>query len=55
MGVYLKLKNGQTIDVVSKPLKFLSISPHVVKNPPLSEPQIRLIPHPVLWEKAAEQ
>ena len=53
MGVYLKLKNGQTIDVVSEPLKFLSISPHVVKNPPLSEPQIRLIPHPVLWEKEA--
>ncbi len=47
MGVYLKLKNGQTIDVVTEPLKFLSISPDVVEKPHLSEPKIRLIPNPV--------
>jgi len=50
-GAYLKLKNGQTVDVFSEPLKFLSIASQPVKQHSPVEPELRLIPHPVLWEK----
>ena len=50
-GAYLKLKNGQAVDVFSEPLKFLSIASQPVKQHSPVEPELRLIPHPVLWEK----
>lgn len=50
-GAYLKLKNGQVVDVFSEPLKFLYIPSQPVKQHSSVEPELRLIPHPVLWEK----
>ena len=50
-GAYLKLKNGQTVDVFSEPLKFSTIASQPVKQHSPVEPELRLIPHPVLWEK----
>ena len=50
-GAYLKLKNGQAVDVFSEPLKFSTIASQPVKQHSPVEPELRLIPHPVLWEK----
>ncbi|MBC8257456.1 MAG: beta-N-acetylhexosaminidase [SAR324 cluster bacterium] len=50
-GAFLKLKNGQAVDVLSEPLKFLYTPSLPVKQQSPVEPELRLIPHPVLWEK----
>ena len=54
MGVFLKIKNGKTIDIKTKPLKFTN-APKMKRNEILSdEPEIRLIPNPVSWEKTLD-
>ena len=49
MGSYLKLNDGQTVDVISEPIKFPDS--HVTKKIKLSaeEPELRLVPHPLCW------
>ena len=51
MGSYLKLNDGQTVDVISEPIKFPDS--HVTRKIKLSaeEPELRLIPHPLCWRK----
>ena len=51
MGSYMKLNDGQTVDVISEPIKFPDS--HVINKIKLSadEPDLRLIPHPLYWEK----
>ena len=50
MGTYLKLKNGKTLKVISEPLEFLNTSIQPLKQITFEEPELRLIPHPVLWK-----
>ena len=51
MGSYLKLNDGQTVDVISEPIKFPYS--HLTSKIKLlaEEPELRLIPHPLCWEK----
>ena len=49
-GTFLKLKNGKTLKVISEPLEFLNTSIQPLKQITFEEPELRLIPHPVLWE-----
>lgn len=54
MGTFLKLKDGQTVDVFNEPLKFLNVTTKNRKNIAAEEPALRLIPHPLSWEQEAE-
>ena len=51
MGTYLKLKNGQAVEVLNETLKFPKITSQTGKQLSMEEPKLRLIPHPFLWEK----
>ena len=53
MGSYLKLNDGQTVDVISEPIKFPDS--HVINKIKLSadEPDLRLIPNPLCWKKTS--
>lgn len=51
MGVYLKLNDGQTVDVISEPIKFHNSQVTSKKKLSAEEPGLRLIPHPLCWEK----
>ena len=54
MGTFLKLKDGQTVDVFNEPLKFLNGTTKNRKKLSAEEPALRLIPHPLSWEQEAE-
>ena len=51
MGSYLKLNDGRTVDVITEPIKFLDSYFTRKKKLPVEEPDLRLIPHPLYWEK----
>ena len=51
MGTYLKLKNGQAVEVLNETLKFPKITSQTGKQLSMEEPKLRLIPHPFLWKK----
>ena len=51
MGSYLKLNDGQTVDVISEPIKFPYSQVTSKKKLLAEEPELRLIPHPLCWEK----
>jgi hexosaminidase len=53
MGTYLKLADGQTVDVNSEPLKFLNDTSQMQTRLSGDEPALRLIPHPNSWEQTA--
>jgi len=54
MGTFLKLKDGQTVEVFNEPLKFLNGTTKNRKKLSAEEPALRLIPHPLSWEQEAE-
>ena len=54
MGTFLKLKDGQTVEVLNEPLIFLNGTTQNRKKLFAKEPALRLIPHPLSWEQEAK-
>jgi len=52
MGTFLKIKNGKTFDIETKPLKFSNVPTRNRNIINSKEPEIRLIPNPVSWQKS---